>query len=382
MLWWIYDVSILILTLPGDHHAHSIRWAVHKLGGDVRILYPFDICASSQWSIDPDKDELWIESLESRLAVRRCEYDTVWMRRPAGVLPLSNISDMVQRAVAEDELRAFVSGVLCWLEIGKFVINPIQATGAASQKSFQLPIAAEMGLNGPRTLLSNSPEDILAFFDACGGEFVYKPLRPALWTLESGDKTIVPTTLIRDRSILLESDLRSAPGIYQEKIIKRAEIRATFMGRSVFAWEKRFENRPHAQLDIDWRAMNDGADLNIHHLPDDIQEKCFRLLSALGLYYGAFDFAIDENGEYQFLEVNPQGQFLWGDQLGLGMNQLEAFAEFLLSGDPEFRYSNSNRFNLDEYHQSGAYEDDLLEERSLHDGGLLEYDYKLVSLAL
>jgi hypothetical protein len=304
------------------------------------------------------------------------------MRRPAGILPLSNISDLVQRAVAEDELRAFVSGVLCWLEFGKFVVNPIQSTGAASQKSFQLPFASMIGLKGPRTLLSNSPEDILSFFDSCGGEFVYKPLRPALWTLESGDKTIVPTTLIKDRSILLESDLRSAPGIYQEKIIKRAEIRATFMGRSVFAWEKRFEKRPHEELDIDWRAMNDRAELKIHHLTDDIVEKCFELLSALGLYYGAFDFAIDANGGYQFLEVNPQGQFLWGDQLGLGMNQLEAFAEFLLSGVPEFRYSHSNRFDLDEYHKSGAYEDDLLEERSLHNGALLEYDYKLVSLAL
>jgi hypothetical protein len=375
-------VSVIIVTLPGDFHAHAIRWAVRKLGGDARILYPFDICASSQWSFDPDTGQLQIDSRGSQQVVCRSEYEAVWMRRPAGILPLNNISDTVQRAVAEDELRGFVSGVLSWLEVGKFTVNPIHAAGLASLKSFQFPLAAELGLTGPRTLISNSPSEILSFFESCGNEFIYKTLRAALWTLGSGDKTTVPTTLITDRSLLSGSDLRSGPGIYQEKIVKQAEIRATFMGKSVFAWEKRFERRPHEELDIDWRAMHKGADHNVHHLPDDIKAKCFKLMAALNLHYGAFDFAIDQNGEYQFLEVNPQGQFLWGDQLGVGLNQLEAFAEFLLSGNPNFQYSHSSRFDLEEYARSGAYEQESLEESRLHDGALLEYNYKQVSLAL
>ena len=375
-------MSVIIVTLPGDYHAHAVRWAVHKLGGDARILYPFDICASSEWSLDPGTGVLQMDSRGSQQAVRRSEYDTVWVRRPAGIFPLNNISDTIQRAVAEDELRAFVTGVLSWLEIGKFTVNPMQATALAGLKSFQFPLAAQLGLTGPRTLISNSPAEILSFFKSCGGEFIYKPLRSALWPRDRGDKVTVPTTLITDSTLLLESDLRSGPGIYQEKIVKQAEIRATFMGKSMFAWEKRFEGRPQEDLDIDWRTMNRGADHRIHDLPDDIKAKCSKLLSALNLHFGAFDFAIDQNGEYQFLEVNPQGQFLWGDQLRLGLNQLEAFAEFLLSGDPEFCYSHSNRFNLDDYHNLGTYDNDLLEESSLHDGALLEYNYRQVSLSL
>jgi hypothetical protein len=304
------------------------------------------------------------------------------MRRPAGIFPLINIEDTIQRAVAEDELRVFVTGVLCWLEIEKFTVNPILSTSSAGQKSFQFPLAAKLGLPPPKTLISNSPDEIMAFFESCGNEFIYKPLKSALWTLDSGDRTIVPTTLITDRSLLLESDLRSGPGIYQEKIVKQAEIRATFMGKSVFAWEKRFNERPHEELDIDWRAMNKGADHKIHLLPDDIKAKCFKLMSALNLHFGAFDFVIDQDGKYHFLEVNPQGQFLWGDQLGLEINQFEAFAEFLLSGDPDFKYSYSNRFNLADYHNSGTYEKDVLEESRLHDGNLIEYNYKQISLAL
>jgi len=375
-------VSVLIITLPGDYHAHAIRWALRQLGGDAKILYPFDICARSQWSFDPDTGILEVYSSGSKQSILRSEYNTVWMRRPAGILPLINISDAVQRAVAEDELRIFVTGILCWLERDKFTVNSIQSTSSASQKSFQLPIAEKIGLTGPRTLISNSPSEILSFFESCRNEFVYKPLKSALWTLDSGNKTIVPTTLIADRSLLLESDLRSAPGIYQEKIVKQAEIRATFMGKSIFAWEKRFDHRPHEDLDVDWRAMNRGADYKLHLLPDDIKAKCFRLMTALNLHFGAFDFVIDQEGKYHFLEVNPQGQFLWGDQLGLELNQLEAFAEFLLSEDPNFKYSQSKRFSLEDYHNSGTYEKDITEEKDLHDGNLMEYNYKQISLVV
>jgi hypothetical protein len=368
--------------MPNDYHALAIRWAIRRLGGDAKLIYPFDICASSEWSLDPDTGLLRIDSRGSPQAVCPSEHETVWMRRPAGILPLTNISDPIQRAVAEDELRLFVTGTLSWLEVGKFTVNSFNATGLAGLKSYQLPLAAKFGLTGPKTLISNSPAEILSFFESCGKEFIYKPLRSALWKVASGDKTSVPTTLIRDKAILAESDLRSGPGIYQGKIVKQAEIRASFMGKSILAWEKRFDNRPHEEVNIDWRTVNRGADHKIHRLPDDLTAKCHKLMSALNLHYGAFDFAIDQNGEYQFLEVNPQGQFLWGDDLGLGLNHLEAFAEFLLSGDPDFQYSHSNRFDLAEFQRSGTYEKDLQEERSLHDGALPEYNYRQVSVAL
>ncbi|MGN6363815.1 hypothetical protein [Asticcacaulis taihuensis] len=375
-------MSILIMTIPGDTHAHAVRWAIEKMGGEVRTVYPLDICAGGHWSFDPNAGLLWIDCKGERQTIHPADYSTVWMRRPAGIFPMPSITDTIQRAVAEDELRQLVIGVLRWLESDKFVVNSISASGLANHKSFQLAAAARIGLKGPKTLISNSPSEILSFFESCGNEFIFKPLRSALWTRSDGVKANVPTTLITDKSILTESDLSSAPGIYQEKIVKQAEIRATFMGKSIFAWEKRFDRRPHQDLNIDWRMMHSKADHKIHKLPPEIEAKCFTLMKELNLHYGAFDFAIDQEGRYHFLEVNPQGQFLWGDELGLGLNQLEAFAEFLISGDPEFIYSESNRFYMSDYYKSGVDKKYFGEEREMHHGDLMNFNYKQVAVAL
>jgi len=375
-------LSVLILTLPGDAHAHAIQWAIEKLGGEVRTVYPLDICAGSQWSFDTNSGLLGIDGNGEEQTIHPGDYSTVWMRRPPGIFPKIDIADTAQRAVAEDELRQLVMGVLRWLERDKFVVNSLSASGFASNKAFQLAVAARLGLACPRTLISNSPAEILSFYESCGNEFIYKPLKAALWTRSDGMKTNVLTTLITDTSILMESDLSGAPGIYQEKIVKQAEIRATFMGKSIFAWEKRFDRRSHEDLHIDWRSMHKGADHKQHSLPDDIEAKCFALMSELGLNYGAFDFAVDEKGQYHFLEINPQGQFLWGDELGLGLNQLEAFAEFLLSRNAEFIYSQSNRFTIADYYSTGLRDKYFKEESEIHHSDLLNFQYKQVSVAL
>ena len=58
--------------------------------------------------------------------------------------------------------------------------------------------------------------------------------------------------------------------------------------------------------------------------------------------FGCFDFAIDKNGQYIFLEINPQGQWLWGDYVNPGLNQLEAMAMFLMSKRGDFKYRPRN----------------------------------------
>jgi len=367
--------------MPGDYHAHAVRWMVEQLGGSCKLLYPLDLCDGSEWSFRPDLDQLNIDYKGERQTLARNEYTAVWVRRPSNVFPQSQLTDTSERAVAEEEFADFAGAMMRRLEYGKFVVNPSVATAFASQKTSQLAVAEQIGLPCTSTLISNSPSEILRFFEICGNEIIFKPLRPALWSVSPILKTIVPTTLITDREVLLGADLSAAPAIFQKKIEKQAEIRATFMGRSVFAWEKRFENRD-TELDIDWRAMHKDSVHKVHVLPDDLLDKCFKLLSHFGLVFGCFDFAIDADGTYHFLEVNPQGQFLWGDQLGLGINQLEAFAEFIMSGNPEFRYSNSNRFDMAQYDMLKKFVPDTKAEEEMHYGQLQTFHYKRVSVSI
>lgn len=47
-----------------------------------------------------------------------------------------------------------------------------------------------------------------------------------------------------------------------------------------------------------------------HELPGHIEEKIDEMMRLLGLQFGAIDMILQPDGEYVFLEVNPQGE--WG----------------------------------------------------------------------
>ena len=66
--------------------------------------------------------------------------------------------------------------------------------------------------------------------------------------------------------------------------------------------------------------------MNLKHekinLPEEINIKCIALLQALKLRYGAIDFILDDNGNYIFLEINPNGQWAWIEkQTGYNITQ-------------------------------------------------------------
>ena len=57
------------------------------------------------------------------------------------------------------------------------------------------------------------------------------------------------------------------------------------------------------------------------------------LVRRLGLAYGAIDLVLTPDGRYVFLEINPNGQYLWIEQL-TGLPISEAIAEWLMHREP------------------------------------------------
>jgi glutathione synthase/RimK-type ligase-like ATP-grasp enzyme len=53
----------------------------------------------------------------------------------------------------------------------------------------------------------------------------------------------------------------------------------------------------------------------------------------MGLYYGAIDLIESNDGESYFLEVNPQGQFLF-NEIDTEAPMSDAFADLLVDADP------------------------------------------------
>ena len=67
-----------------------------------------------------------------------------------------------------------------------------------------------------------------------------------------------------------------------------------------------------------------------HVLPSAVKTSILAMMKGLGLSFGTIDMKIDESDKYVFLEVNPQGQFLYVEIL-TGLPLARAMAEFLLS---------------------------------------------------
>lgn len=370
-------MSVLIITKPNDYHAHAVKWAIERLGGRCEFFYPLDLSDGATWSFDPADDMLRIDYKGKRQTLAFNDFQSVWMRRPTGIFAQESMVSGAERAVSEAECLVFGSSMMSRIEAGRFTVNPYDSGRQASQKPFQMAVAARLGMPMPRSLVSNSKEEVMNFFEACGGNMVYKAMKPAVWPVQNGGFTMTPTTLLSDATLFAASDLSRSPGIFQQVIDKKVEVRATVMGRSIFAWEKTFASRD--DLDIDWRYMFRGSEHRIHKLPSDVEAKCFEMMEALSLVFGCFDFIIDEDGKYWFLEVNPQGQWLWGDGLDIGIYQLEAMAEFLLSGNAKFQYSGSQSFKISDYND---YSDTVEEEKKNHYGDLATSMYERVSIRM
>jgi hypothetical protein len=53
--------------------------------------------------------------------------------------------------------------------------------------------------------------------------------------------------------------------------------------------------------------------------------------------FGSVDFAVDKNGQWWFLEINEQGQFLWLDQFNPQAKTLEKFCAFITAPEGSAR---------------------------------------------
>ena len=82
--------------------------------------------------------------------------------------------------------------------------------------------------------------------------------------------------------------------------------------------------------------------------------------------FGCIDFIVTPEGEYVFLEVNQMGQFLWVELANPEFPLLQAFAEFLVSQDPEFRFRSAPDPRLAFAKVNPAAQDILREDKTKH----------------
>jgi glutathione synthase/RimK-type ligase-like ATP-grasp enzyme len=109
------------------------------------------------------------------------------------------------------------------------------------------------------------------------------------------------------------------------------EIRVTVVDERVFAAE--IHSQVPRPTQHDWRRYDPfSTPVHPHPLPAAEAERCARLLRRLGLRYGAIDLVLTPEGQYVFLELNSNGQYLWVERR-TRLPISEAIAELLRRGE-------------------------------------------------
>ena len=346
---------ILIISEVGDMHSDSVAWALRKKGHDCEVLITPDVPTLVGMSMRLDPGDPAGRFLVRGPGLTNTDwsepFDTVWTRRMgSAVLP----EDMHagDREVASRQSELFLASVAPFLDQGAhtFWVNPPASDVVAQQKASQLRLAVRAGLKIPKTLISNDPDEIRAFLRELGGVAAHKLLRPAAWISEDEEGEHVYTAYtvpVREEQLPEDEVLRLCPGIFQPYVPKRFEVRVACLGDFLVAI------RIHSQADeraaTDWRAGQFHVEMEPYELPPDVADGCRRLLAGLGIAHGSLDFIVDPDGEHIFLEVNPQGQFLFLESRA-GLPLLDMFSEFLIAGTRDFTWRDDHEIvRLEEY---------------------------------
>jgi glutathione synthase/RimK-type ligase-like ATP-grasp enzyme len=319
-------IGIAIVSIHDDIHALAVQRALASYTDVTCYVIEADrICGRSTltWS-NTDEGVSRVPTREGELDVS--ELVLIWWRRAH--YP-QQIPSYVRNTEHVDLINADCTTSLIGLILNEFqgtwISDPIN-TNLAENKLVQCRGAQGAGFKVPRTLVSQDPAAIKRFCTELDNKVVVKPVKGT-------HKAALLTTMLNDGHLASEESIRLCPTIYQEYIGGERHVRVQCFGDAVYA--VLIESQ-----DLDWRANLD-VPFTIIELADSVKIRLRALLKRLGLKMGVVDLKLTLEGDPVFLEINPQGQFLFAEGL-TGLDLTSAFANYLYKEAQEAR-SNSDR---------------------------------------
>lgn len=313
---------ILVVSYHGEDHTEKVIQCLEQKGREVVMVDMADFPANKgialSWANGHKQPAYLIDNCKGTIDLNNVK--AVWWRR---LLPFTidpELKSQANMAFAESETSQAIYGMLDSLNC--YWINPRAADDAAHHKPFQWSVAKKIGLNIPRTLVTNKPDIARNFINEVGiGKTVFKAF------LASFDAWRETRLVLQEDTERLEL-VRFAPVIFQE-YIEGVDLRITVIGDQIFAAEIDAQKTSYP---VDMRMVIGETEIRAVKLPEKLEKALIQLQHSLGLKYGAIDMRRTPTGEYYFLEVNPAGQWLFVErETGLPISQ--AVADYLIGLD-------------------------------------------------
>ena len=236
--------------------------------------------------------------------------------QPPDITETFQDSDTAADNFNDQEIRELLRSTWRILPRSRWLNSP-ENLWSASNKIKQLNEAVKIGLSIPPTLVSTSSVDILHFIEDHRNNVIAKAVKNGFSTHEF-DQTVIFTSVLDENDIdEICSSQTVTPMILQPKLHKEFDLRITIVGEHIFSVA--IDSQKHAETETDWRTweVTNSLDLSqyVFELPETIGAQCLELNRRLGLRFSCIDMVVSPEGDFTFLEVNPNGQWAWLEQM-------------------------------------------------------------------
>lgn len=331
-------MKIVILAYDNDNHTGPLKWALEQAG------YLVACWPGLGWSQEQQASVVFNGNTRLMLGPHSVDPgDVVWIRRPNPPINNPQVAEP-DKKFAEGEYRWFSWSVLYLLgTLPVRCINKYSASRFINNKSVQLLLAKDSGMNVPETLMSNSPQVVRDFLQQRGGRNICKAFFPHIWQKGGGGIAVTETFELNADQLPVDEVLTYAPAIYQEMVVKKFDVRMVLLGTTVYSYSL---HNPKGALD--WRQdCGQGlVEVRAIETPAEVESAVLSFAEKAGICFGSLDFAIDADGRWWFLEINEEGQFLWLDEFNPDINVQQKFLAFLTSPEGASREVIEERQSL------------------------------------
>ncbi|MEU1878014.1 MvdC/MvdD family ATP grasp protein [Streptosporangium sp. NPDC020072] len=269
------------------------------------------------------------------LVTNGTEYDfslfsAVWNRRPSRPRAADVVTDETHRDYVRKIARFHLNGWEDTLDARWFPARTADVL-RTQNKLLNLAAAAELGFTVPETTVTNSPEGLIEVWEGTEGRMIAKEVEFVEFGIDGMGHNFYTTPVSR-RHLTGRHRLAHAPVILQPYVDKAVELRITVVGDQVFTAE--IHSQGSKATRHDYRHYEGHfSKYAVHDLPKDMERRCVELVRSLDLAFGCIDVILTPEGEYVYLELNPNGQWGWIEEF-TDLPISRAIADWLAAGEP------------------------------------------------
>jgi glutathione synthase/RimK-type ligase-like ATP-grasp enzyme len=289
---------ILLWGISGDDPMAAVYESLLKLGALVVFLDQIQT-RDSQLELSIAKEVSGLLKIGSKVV----DVSTITSAyiRPYDSIRIKTIreegDEAENRRINEDSsfnILNFDDDLLCWTEITEaFVVNKPSAMASNNSKPYQANLIRSYGLDIPDTLVTTDEHAVLEFWEK-HKKVIYKSL--------SGFRSIVSQLKLEDKERLKK--VSTCPTQFQE-YIEGIDYRVHVVGEDLFV-SKIICNADDYRYP--WK-QGCGVQVSSSTIPEDISERCIKLMESLHLHLAGIDLRCTHDGRWYCFEVNPSPGF-------------------------------------------------------------------------